>query len=284
MFAACVAATAETNALQDRRAVYGGSKFGIDIDYEVQIHRRAAGAPALQWMQLPGSIRAGTRAISSGDWWIHVRLKQRLLHSAVTSDSVLDPTQGRTLQRIVQRQRDSYVSYKVTQFGSAGLVLLRLRQDKSVQYPDWLQAKSSYRAYPDRLSDGSGVADPNALFYLLGSKTLQQAGGELQFPVFSDNQLLQVNMRARGVRTVEVALVARPNGAERRINGPREAQFVTIEARPLEPDAEDEDVTVLGMRGRINMLVDREWGVPLKISGQVPPVGEVELELERLEF
>ncbi len=271
-------------APQDRRAIYHGSKFGIDVDYEVRIKWQAADAPALQWMRLPGDDRINSRGIEGGAQWVHISLERRILGAAVISDSLLDPQQDLTTQRIVQRQRNGYVSYKATQFGSDGIRLLRVRKDDAECCVNWSEARSSYRLFADWSSDGDGISDPNSLFYLVGTETLQRPGAELGLRLFSDNQLLQVKLRVRDSINTEVALVESVGGAERRIDGSREGLRITIDASHLDPDVREEDLSVLGMQGAIEMLVDRDWGVPLSISGRVPKFGEVRLDLQRVEL
>ena len=278
---ACSVIAAERH---ESRAVYQGSKFGIDIDYEVRIQYESSDAPALQWMQLPNDELSGARSIESVSRWAHVVVKRRILGAVTVSDALVDPARGRTIQRIVQRPGDRYVSYKATQFGSTGIRLLRLRKDNAERSVDWMQAKPSRLAYPDWLGNEPGVSDPNSLFYLLGSEPLQHPGAVLQLPLFSNNQLLLVTLHARDLTNAEAALIESAGGTERAINGRREALLVSIEAKYLDPGSAAEDMTVLGMRGRIEMLMDREWGVPLQISGRVPKFGTVQLHLERVEF
>ncbi len=268
----------------DRRAIYQATKFGISVNYDLQIRRQAYDAPALAWMQLPPDAQAETRTHTRGAPWIHITLQHRVLGSLTATDVLLEPAQARALQRIVRRQRADYVSYKVTQLGDAGVRRLRLRDSGARADIDWRRAKSSVLPYPKEFETGHRVSDATGIFVLLGRDALQQPGQRLQLPVYSNDHLLGVELSAENFTSVMSKVIEMSGDGEREIFEKREALRVRIHVTPIDAITREEDMVLLGMQGGLTMLVDREWRTPLQISGRLPDIGDLDLRLTRIEL
>ena len=173
-------------------ATYHGRKFGIGIDYDVQIRWQDYDAAVLQWMHLPQDDIAQTRTQSADQPWIHVALSHRVLGMSATTDTLLQPGNGLAIQRIVRSRRDEQLRYKATQYGTNGIRILRIRDEPETANIDWLQATTTYLPYPAWFGDGVAVSDPSALFYMLSRDDLQHPGDTLQMPVFSRSSRLSM--------------------------------------------------------------------------------------------
>ena len=279
---ACV--TGQAAEPPDRRAIYQATKFGISVNYDLQIRRQAYDAPALAWMQLPPDAQAETRTHTPGAPWIHVTLQHRVLGSLTATDVLLEPKQARATQRIVRRERADYTSYKVTQLGDAGVRRLRLRDSGALAEIDWRRAKSSVLPYPEGFEAGHRVSDATALFVLLGRDDLQHPGQRLQLPVYSNDHLLGVELVAENFTSVMSKVIDMSGDGDREIFEKRQALQIRIHVTPLNPITREEDMVLLGMQGGLTMLVDREWRTPLQISGRLPDIGALDLRLTRIEL
>jgi hypothetical protein len=280
LFSATLAAAQE----QDRRAVYQARKFGIGAEYEVQIHHHQPDSTALGWMALPQDLVQPADAFAGEAPWVHVRLEHRILGARTTTDSLLRPTTGKALQRIVRRQRRDHTNFKVTHFDTSGIHVLRLRDSALLTELDWSAATSSYEAYPAWFTDPTLLTDVSALFLLLGNDALQVPGGQLQVPVFTDGRLMQLELQAHDFAAVSTRYVDYATDTGQRTRESRSAVLVSARTRHLDPQASDDGMTILGMTGELQLLVDREWRLPLRISGRAPRLGKIELHLRGIEF
>ena len=113
---------------------------------------------------------------------------------------------------------------------------------------------------------------------------MQEPGGAMQLPVFSEGHLLSVNLVAVEDTRVMSDVIEITQDAEWRRVAERDALRVNISATHLDPTARAEDLVLLGMQGELAMLVDREWRTPLQIRGHLPNVGELVLRLTRIEL
>lgn len=265
-------------------AQYYGSKLGISINYLLHINHQDAAAPVPQWMQLPQDRQTPTRTLAPGQPWVHIMLQHSLLGSTTITNSILEPQHGLAVQRIVARPRDTYTRYKATQFASNGIRELRLRHSPPSALINWTRARLRHHPYPQGFEGGAGVSDTSALFYLLGSSDLQQPGGRIQTTLFSNGELMMVELRAGKVVSVNTRYIQVTGDSQQQITGPRDALRVYIQAQALAADSSKSDLTVLGIQGDLHMLIDREHHIPLRITGRVPWLGQAELQLQRLDL
>ena len=269
---------------QDRRAIYQARKFGIGAEYEVHIRHHQPHQSDLGWMALPDALVKPSRAFVGNTPWVHIRLEHRILGAVTVTDSLLRPATGQGIQRIVRRQRRDHTNFKASHFGNGGIHVLRLRDDAALTELDWSEASNSYEAYPAWFTEYARLTDVSALFFLLGSDALQIPGGQLEMPVITDGRLMQLEMRAHEFAAVSAKYVDYSTGTTQRARESRAAVLVSVRARHLDPGANDDGMTILGMTGDLQLLVDLEWRMPLRISGRAARLGQIELHLRGIEF
>ena len=181
---------------QDRLAIYHARKFGIGAEYQVHIRYHTPAQTSLGWMALPDALLAPSQAFAAATPWVQISLTHRILGSVTRTDSLLQPDNGRAIQRIVRREQREYTNFKVSHFGNEGIHVLRLRSGADLAELDWNYATSRYEPYPLWFGEPGRLTDVSALFFLLSNDALQVPGGQLQMPVFTDGQLMQLELQA----------------------------------------------------------------------------------------
>ena len=111
---------------------------------------------------------------------------------------------------------------------------------------------------------------------------LDDAGDKIQVPVFSRNHLILVEVTVEGVGKARVDYVETSPSGKRKVKKTVEALRLKIDSRHLDPDSDEGDFEFLGLRGDVEILLDKTTRVPLQVSGRVPVAGSVHIRLQRV--
>ena len=136
--------------------------------------------------------------------------------------------------------------------------------------------------YPDWAGDDVIVSHPGALFFITSAAPLDKLGDVYQFPVFSKDELLLIQLEVLKEVQAKVDYVEQSASGERRIKKTVPALKLGAETRPLGPDAEEGDMEFIGLQGNVEILLDKSTRVPLLISGKVKFAGRVNIKLRRV--
>lgn len=195
---------------------------------------------------------------------------------------LMDPVSGAALQR-TQHDRDSKQRLRTYRFGVEG-AYQRTRwpatdEEKSLQPERWTKTSEGLRAYP--VSPGKqAVVEPTGLLYAIAAASLDQPGDTVDVLVFRrrDTQTVRINVlpsREISVRYDELW----PKGTVQRSGNVRPLRL-SLQGLPVPGGKpEDDDLELLGLRGRLELMLDPETRAPLQLSGNVKVLGSVTLRL-----
>jgi hypothetical protein len=119
------------------------------------------------------------------------------------------------------------------------------------------------------------VSDPSALFYWLSAVDPESLREARTLIVYSKSLLNPVSVRYLGTEEIRVRYDLHgtddPEGNALEISGKVAALRFS-----LTPGAGgDDELELLGLEGDLELYVDAERRVPLRVEGRVPPVGKV---------
>jgi hypothetical protein len=191
-----------------------------------------------------------------------------------------DPETGQALQ---QQQLDTGKRnrFRVTRFCEEGIDSRRQQPaegEAKRPHEEWTDRSRNWEAYPGWAGDDLLVVDPTALFYIVAAAPLEKPGDRYQVPVFTKGNLILVEMTVRAIDKARVDYASSSAGSSR-VKGSVDALRISLDAQHLDPDSKETDLELLGLRGDVEMLVDREKRLPLEISGKVPIAGTVRVRL-----
>jgi hypothetical protein len=87
-------------------------------------------------------------------------------------------------------------------------------------------------------------------------------------------------MRVEGVQTLDVDYSEKRGEGNLRKKGKVDGLRITLEAQSLHSDLEDaENFSFLGFHKDITIDIDPESRIPLQVSGKIPTIGAVALQL-----
>ncbi len=197
--------------------------------------------------------------------------------------ALLDAATGAVLQTVkVTRHHHPY--WKLRRFGPSGYVEWRREPaaGESARPPErWTRRSEKTVTWSPPPPAGSVVTSSYALPYLLSVSDLDRPGAGLHMLVSTRGRLVAIDFSAGKLFQVPSGItVVGPDGRRRR-RKPVQARAVSGTARYLGGGNRDEpaDTGFMGMRGAISVLLDRETGAPVEISGRAKGIGLLRVRL-----
>ena len=153
-----------------------------------------------------------------------------------------------------------------------------LREEVSLPPPQWSQSSLQEVRFPE-LPAARILTSPYALLLLVSTTPLEIAQ-DAEFYLHTDFNLYRVILRRGNNSRLQTSYLWHgENGASSRYQEEREVETiqVQVEATSLAPDKPDFEL--MGLTGKISILLDAEQRVPLRIMGTAPRIGKTHLDL-----
>lgn len=193
---------------------------------------------------------------------------------------------GLPLQLIRLRQGNK-PSQKLYRFGSSQVYRQRRQPaDRAeTQQPagDWSEISESYYSLPGPGEECPVILESSQLLYRLSSPdhVFSETGGA--FCVFDRQHVYRVGFRNLGRAPLDVDYLQVEASQETRVKRTLQAIQVTLSGRPLDgAPADVPPFSFLGLQGDIQLLFSDPGRIPLRVRGQVPGFGMIDLELGEL--
>ena len=178
-------------------------------------------------------------------------------------------------------------SSKLYRFGSNRVYRLSKKPDNKAetgQPPEhWSQISESFYPLPGADGECPSVLESSQLFYLLSSPHYEISETPAELCVFSRQHVYRLGVRIMGREQLDVDYLQVTAGQETRIRRTMEVLNVALTSRPVEDTSGGvEPFSFLGLQGEIHLLLSDPGRVPLRVRGQVPGFGDIDLELKKL--
>ncbi len=198
---------------------------------------------------------------------------------------LMDPRSGAALQR-TQHDQQGKQRFRTYRFGAEGAYQRTFwpanASEKALMPARWTRTSEGLRAYP--IPPGSRpVVEPTGLLYAIAAASLDEPGDTLDVLVFRrrDTQVVRVEVLPSREISVQYDELW-PRGAVQRSGRVRPLRL-SLQGLPVPGGDPDEDeLELLGLRGRLELLLDPATRAPLQLSGNVKIVGVVTLQLAAL--
>lgn len=197
----------------------------------------------------------------------------------------MDPTNGAAVQRD-QHDRGKKKRWRVYSYTDEGVGVLTRRPkagESDREHGSWSERDERFTEYPAWLGRGVLVTEPGAIFFIAAAAPLDDVGDMIQVPVFSRNNLILVELSVERVDRIKVDYAELSSfGGERRVKGTVEVLRLKVDSRHLDPDSAEGDFEFLGLKGDVQIFLDKKTRAPLQISGRVPIAGNVNIRVQRV--
>jgi hypothetical protein len=261
-----------------------GSRFGNSVTVSIRLARGASAAVEKNFLPSP----QGTPLRSNGPELLELEVLTRIepvaLAPVTLENRVWFSSEGaQPLQRFRSRRgEDDYE--QVFRFTSEG-VFRRQREpmnaEEALQPAErWTKRDDSFYPLGERMRQAT---ETSLLIYLLAARPAAEDGREAHFTVFNKRKLHEVRALPAALQAVPVDYLLWQAGGQTRVRRTAEAAVVRMESRPLEPGGKDpEDFSFLGLKEDIAVVFERSTRYPLRVSGVIPGIGRVDLNLSEI--
>ena len=213
---------------------------------------------------------------------------QLLLGAGIETRSRLwfNADDGLPLQ-LVRTSRGSNPARKLYRFGSHEVYRLRSKPADSTESSGpaeaWSRRSESYYPLPAPDEACPAILESSQLLYLLTRPAPAASETPEALCLFDRKHVYRVELRTLGREQLDVDYLQVIAGREIRVRDTLQSVHVMLDSKPLEESREDtEPFSFLGLQGEIHLLLSDPGRIPLRIRGQVPGYGEIELELGKL--
>ncbi|MBP8924438.1 MAG: hypothetical protein KBG75_01135 [Pseudomonadales bacterium] len=197
-------------------------------------------------------------------------------------DTWFDPGTGAALQSVRTSQgRDS--RQKLHRFTSNGV--WRERREAAPASmgigSGWTPTTSKQIEYPIKISVDDPVITP--LMLIEHAARLVRDGQKTvsQHLVFTDTQLYRVTLELAPEQKLAAKFTLVQDTQSTRVNEPRTARRVSINAQLLGEEAENDVFSLLELSGELAIYIDVRTGVPLRIEGTATGLGTVPVTISK---
>jgi len=144
----------------------------------------------------------------------------------------------------------------------------------------WSRIKEHVFPYGPSRADCPVILDPNLLFVIASTGVVARADGPVSVCVFNKKTIYRAQLTPGPDESLPVAYVERTAGARREVRGEARVRTLRLDAQAAAGGGiEPEPFEFFEMVGTIEIDLDAESGLPLRISGQIGPFGQVVVEL-----
>jgi hypothetical protein len=189
--------------------------------------------------------------------------------------------------QLTRIRQGSNPSRKIYRFGSNRVYRLRRQpanKAETGQSPEhWSKISESFYPLPDPDGECPVFLESSQLLYLLSNPDHAVNERPEELCVFDRKRVYQVRFRILGREKIDIDYLQVAAGQETRVRRTLEALHVALTSRPVEGTQGDmEPFSFLGLKDEIHLLLSDPWRIPLRVRGQVPGFGMIDLELKKL--
>jgi hypothetical protein len=197
-----------------------------------------------------------------------------------------NPNEATALGRVrLRRGNDDFK--KIYRFTGQGVYRFRREPKNEQEVPlppeKWTDVKETFYSHNLKQSGCSIVSERSILLYVASAASFSDNQDPISLYVFGKRQLFRVDLSAAGLQALKVKYIAKTRDNEVRKETTVEASKITIKTQPMDSDLnEAETFSFLGLHKNIVIFIDPTSRLPLQISGEVPKLGRVDLQLQKV--
>lgn len=149
------------------------------------------------------------------------------------------------------------------------------------RWREWTNHSTGLYAYPEEAA-GNLITEPAGLLYIVGAARLDKPGDYLEMLAYARKRVHRVHIDVVGPVTVKANYKRWSGGKGIEQRGERTALRLSIEGEPVGAGDPEDEFELLGLRGKMQLLLDPETRAPLLLSGRAKIVGNVTLRIKHL--
>jgi hypothetical protein len=145
----------------------------------------------------------------------------------------------------------------------------------------WQVRSRAVIPYPAALLPGEPVLASTSLIAQAARFAAAPGSAPARFVVLSDTHFHRVTLREMPARHIDTALTVQTGTGERRIEGGRPVQRIALDHELLEGEPGEDPLRLLELEGDLQIAIDTETRLPVRVQGTWLRVGTVPVNLVR---
>jgi hypothetical protein len=210
---------------------------------------------------------------------------EELLKLGFKTDSLGNHSQGFLLMnarsgaalQLVQLKEDRYRVSRFTEIGKYLRTHRPKNREEGLPYKQWTNHSEELRPFPPAAL-GAVITEPLALLYIIPAAPLAKPGDHLELLAALRKQVFRVRIEVGKPRQIKIDYKERSSTGTARRKGKITPLRVLVRGEGLNPE-DDEEFEFLGLRGDIELYLQPETGVPVRLTGAIKIVGKVAFHL-----
>jgi hypothetical protein len=190
----------------------------------------------------------------------------------------------------LQRRRDKTgkgANRKIFRYLSDGVRRLRIepngRSEAKLAPEQWTDVKELFCPFSAARADCPVLSDPNLLFVIASAGAVGGEGEPLALCVFNKQTIHRVRLAAEPGETLEADYLEVKGADRNQVRRPAAVRKIRIQAFVPEADEANADpFEFFEMRGEIEIDLDADSGLPLRVAGEIGGIGRVDFLLSEV--
>jgi hypothetical protein len=194
--------------------------------------------------------------------------------------SLLMNTRSGAAVQLVQLKKDRYRISRFTDIGRYRHTHRPTDGEESLPHAQWTDRSDDLRLFPADAA-GATIAEPVALLYAIGAAPLEKPGDQLELFAVIRKQVFRVRAEVGNPKEIKIDYKEHSSTGTARRKGKTTPLRVLVRGEGLNPD-DDEEFGFLGLRGDIEVYLQPETRVPLRLTGAMKVIGKVAFHLREV--
>jgi len=210
-----------------------------------------------------------------------LRVDESIGENRARETQLMTPGSGYLLQRS-RLTSGKNTRLKEYRYAAEKVERIRREPDSAQDSPPARWPVSSRRDIPyPAFGEGAVLTSMPALLLVAGS-VAEAPGHAVTVFVHGDLNFYRVRLSVVGEEKIEVDYSQA--GRQQRVKGERTAMVVGLQVDPVGTQQGDPEFSLLGLGGQVSILLDEQSGLPLRVRGRAPLIGETYIDLVAAEI
>jgi hypothetical protein len=230
------------------------------------------------WIDADGLDGVKGKPIESGAKILRLAYVSKLIGKPIDTVLWMDPGDGAILQYTVDdhRRRPKHRAYRFTNYGAFQRTWRPEKNEKKLAWPEWSEQYGDFRPFPEDAYD-QVVTDSLGLIYIIAASKLGRGSDRLEVLAFGSREVSRGIFTAEEMLDIDVDFVVEGPTDELRCKGKTQALRIGVEIEAV-GDADEPDSGILS---EIEIFLDLQSRLPLRISARAKYVGSVVIKTKR---
>ena len=232
----------------------------------------------VEWIVADGIEGIEGEPIEAGTQILRLGYLSKFLGRDMATELWMNPGDGAILQYQTNDSggRPKHRIYRFTERGAFRRTWRPEKNEKKLAWPEWSEQYGDFRPFPEEVYDRV-ITDSLGIIYIIAASELGRGGNRLEVLAFGSRKVSRGIFTAEEIVDIDADFVVEGPLGERRCKGKTQVLRIGVEIETVG----DEDEPDSGILSEIEIFLDLQSRLPLRISARAKYVGRVVIKTKR---